>query len=134
LKVRTPGVAASAESVKGVAASAATPNTSTASKLANGLKAALGMGKGRQLPAAQPAPAPKTERQTVIEQLEAAEQQSVDETENELPQLDLLIPNEHVGYEENEKEVRRKAKILEKTFKDFGFNIRVVEIETGPVI
>jgi len=32
------------------------------------------------------------------------------------------------------KEVRRKAKILEKTFKDFGFNIRVVEIETGPVI
>ena len=46
----------------------------------------------------------------------------------------MLLPNEHVCYEEHEKEVRRKAKILEKTFKDFGFNIRVVEIETGPVI
>ena len=44
------------------------------------------------------------------------------------------MPNEDVCYEEHEKEVRRKAKILEKTFKDFGFNIRVVEIETGPVI
>jgi DNA segregation ATPase FtsK/SpoIIIE, S-DNA-T family len=32
------------------------------------------------------------------------------------------------------REVRRKAKILENTFKDFGFNVRVVEIETGPVI
>ncbi|MFM9069438.1 MAG: DNA translocase FtsK, partial [Planctomycetota bacterium] len=33
-----------------------------------------------------------------------------------------------------ETEVRRKAKILEKTFTDFGLNVRVVEIETGPVI
>src|SRR5215212_1793324 len=51
LKVRTPGVAASAESVKGEAASAAgqpAPSTSTASKLANGLKAALGISKSRQ--------------------------------------------------------------------------------------
>ena len=46
----------------------------------------------------------------------------------------MLLANEHVCYEEHEKEVRRKAKILEKTFKDFGFNIKVVEIETGPVI
>jgi len=30
--------------------------------------------------------------------------------------------------------VRRKAKVLEKTFADFGFNVRVVEIQTGPVI
>ena len=29
---------------------------------------------------------------------------------------------------------RRKAKVLEQTFKNFGFNIKVVEIETGPVI
>jgi hypothetical protein len=62
LKVRTPGVSASTESEKGEAASAAgqpAAITSTASKLANGLKAALGM-KGRQQPAAPPAPAPKT--------------------------------------------------------------------------
>src|SRR6476659_2988133 len=56
VKVRTPGVSAAAESAKGEAASAAgqpAANTSTASKLANGLKAALGM-KGSQQPAAQP--------------------------------------------------------------------------------
>ncbi len=52
----------------------------------------------------------------------------------ELPSMDLLVPGETVSYDEQEKEVRRKAQILEKTFLDFGFNIRVVEIQTGPVI
>ncbi len=52
----------------------------------------------------------------------------------ELPAMDLLLQGETVSYDEQEKEVRRKAKILEKTFLDFGFNIRVVEIQTGPVI
>jgi S-DNA-T family DNA segregation ATPase FtsK/SpoIIIE len=52
----------------------------------------------------------------------------------ELPSMDLLLEGETVSYEEHEKEIRRKAKILEKTFADFGFNIRVVEIQTGPVI
>jgi DNA segregation ATPase FtsK/SpoIIIE, S-DNA-T family len=52
----------------------------------------------------------------------------------ELPSLDLLVQGETVRHDEQEKEVRRKAKILEKTFADFGFNIRVVEIQTGPVI
>jgi DNA segregation ATPase FtsK/SpoIIIE, S-DNA-T family len=106
-----------------------------ASKLATGLKAALGLGGRAKQPAAAPVPVtkPKTDREVVIEQLDAAEQ-SGDETDYELPPLDLLLPNEDVSYEEQEKEVRRKAKVLEKTFKDFGFNIRVVEIETGPVI
>ena len=44
------------------------------------------------------------------------------------------LPSETFCFDEQEKEVRRKAKILEKTFLDFGFNIRVVEIQTGPVI
>lgn len=52
----------------------------------------------------------------------------------ELPDLDLLIPAESFEFEEQELEVRRKARILEKTFADFGFKVRVVEIETGPVI
>src|SRR5690606_9580914 len=52
----------------------------------------------------------------------------------QLPDLNLLIQAEDVCYDEQEKEVRRKAKILEKTFADFGFNVKVVEIETGPVI
>ncbi len=138
IKVRTPGEVTSTDASPSDAASAAgqpATSTSTASKLANGLKAALGISNRRQQSPTPNAPTPpKTERQTVIEQLEAAEQQSVEETDYELPPLELLLPNEHVCYEEHEKEVRRKAKILEKTFKDFGFNIRVVEIETGPVI
>jgi S-DNA-T family DNA segregation ATPase FtsK/SpoIIIE len=52
----------------------------------------------------------------------------------ELPSIELLLPSEAFNFEEQEKDVRRKAKILEQTFKDFGFNIRVVEIQTGPVI
>jgi S-DNA-T family DNA segregation ATPase FtsK/SpoIIIE len=52
----------------------------------------------------------------------------------ELPSMDLLLESETVSFDEQEKEVRRKAKILEKTFLDFGFTIRVVEIQTGPVI
>jgi S-DNA-T family DNA segregation ATPase FtsK/SpoIIIE len=99
-----------------------------ASKLASGLKSALGITNRRQQPAK------KTERDEVIEQLEAADQQSDQEIAYELPPLDLLLENEEICYEEHEKEVRRKAKILEQTFKNFGFNVRVVEIETGPVI
>ena len=52
----------------------------------------------------------------------------------ELPNIELLLQSETFNFEEQEKNVRRKAKILEQTFKDFGFNIRVVEIQTGPVI
>jgi S-DNA-T family DNA segregation ATPase FtsK/SpoIIIE len=51
-----------------------------------------------------------------------------------LPGIDLLEQSDDVCYEEQLHEVRRKAHVLEETFRDFGFNIRVVEIETGPVI
>jgi DNA segregation ATPase FtsK/SpoIIIE, S-DNA-T family len=46
----------------------------------------------------------------------------------------MLLESEEVCFDEHEKDVRRKAKILEKTFLDFGFRVKVVEIETGPVI
>jgi S-DNA-T family DNA segregation ATPase FtsK/SpoIIIE len=108
------------------------PSAETAgagSKFANGLKAALGIKNRRQVPTEK-----KSERDELIEQLEAADQQADQEIAYEMPPLDLLLPNEEICYEEHEKEVRRKAKILEKTFKNFGFNVRVVEIETGPVI
>jgi len=52
----------------------------------------------------------------------------------ELPSLELLLPSEQVQLDAQEQEVRERAKILEKTFADFGFKVRVVEIETGPVI
>ena len=51
-----------------------------------------------------------------------------------LPSLELLERSDDICYDEQLTEVRRKAKILEATFQSFGFNIRVVEIETGPVI
>jgi DNA segregation ATPase FtsK/SpoIIIE, S-DNA-T family len=76
----------------------------------------------------------RTERDDIIEQLDAADSAGVEEVEYELPPLDLLLPSDEVCYEEHEKEVRRKAKVLEKTFQNFGFNVKVVEIETGPVI
>ncbi|MEM8945816.1 MAG: DNA translocase FtsK [Planctomycetota bacterium] len=80
-------------------------------------------------------PGKRTERDEIREQLEAAEQQTPDANfDYELPPLDLLLESEEVSYEDHEREVRRNAKLLEKTFKNFGFNVKVVEIETGPVI
>jgi S-DNA-T family DNA segregation ATPase FtsK/SpoIIIE len=75
----------------------------------------------------------KSERETVMEELDAASR-TEDVDEYELPSVELLMPAEEVSYEDHEKEVRRQAKILEKTFADFGFKVKVVEIETGPVI
>ena len=51
-----------------------------------------------------------------------------------LPPIDLLLPTEHLRLDEQENEVRERARMLEKTFAEFGFKVRVVEIETGPVI
>jgi DNA segregation ATPase FtsK/SpoIIIE, S-DNA-T family len=52
----------------------------------------------------------------------------------ELPSLDLLLATEYLELDQQEQEVRDRAKILEKTFGEFGFKVKVVEIETGPVI
>ncbi len=76
----------------------------------------------------------KSEREEIINQLEAADQQPESGIDYDLPSLDLLLQSEDISYEDHEREVRRKAKVLEKTFRNFGFNVRVVEIETGPVI
>ncbi len=51
-----------------------------------------------------------------------------------LPPLSLLLPGEPFCFDEHERDVRHKATILEKTFADFGYHVRVVEIQTGPVI
>ncbi|MEZ6105945.1 MAG: DNA translocase FtsK [Pirellulaceae bacterium] len=73
------------------------------------------------------------ERDQVIAQLDEAA--NVDELDDyQLPDIELLLPSDDVPYEAQEKEVRRKAKMIEKTFLEFGFKVKVVEIETGPVI
>ena len=79
-------------------------------------------------------PAKPTEREEVIHQLEAAEKATDSNYDYELPPLDLLLESDDICFEEHEREVRRKAKLLEKTFRNFGFNVKVIEIETGPVI
>ncbi|MGN6548099.1 MAG: DNA translocase FtsK 4TM domain-containing protein, partial [Aureliella sp.] len=80
----------------------------------------------------KPAPPPKAEDDS----LEHLDDTSLPEGTEEyvLPGVDLLTESDDIDFEEQAVEVRRKAKILEKTFGDFGFNVRVVEIETGPVI
>ncbi len=78
-------------------------------------------------------PKRKKPSQKVLEEMDESDLGS-DVSDYQLPGLDLLLEGESVNFDQREKEVRRKAKLLEKTFLNFGFNIRVVEIQTGPVI
>ncbi|MDA7662955.1 DNA translocase FtsK [Pirellulaceae bacterium] len=73
------------------------------------------------------------EREVVMQQLNQASLVEP-EGEYELPAIDMLVNGDDICFEDQEREVRAKAKILEKTFQQFGFNVKVVEIETGPVI
>ncbi|MCA9060312.1 MAG: DNA translocase FtsK, partial [Planctomycetaceae bacterium] len=51
-----------------------------------------------------------------------------------LPPLDLLEHAEDFPYELLAKKARIAAATLEKTFEEFGLNIKVSEIDTGPVV
>jgi S-DNA-T family DNA segregation ATPase FtsK/SpoIIIE len=73
------------------------------------------------------------ERDEVREALDEGSQ-AAEASEYQLPDINLLIEGDEFSYENQEQEVLRKAKILEETFASFGFNVKVVEIETGPVI
>ncbi len=52
----------------------------------------------------------------------------------ELPPLTLLEEPEPFPFAEHDQKLRDRAILLEKTFKDFELNVRVVGINTGPVI
>lgn len=54
--------------------------------------------------------------------------------EYELPDMDLLEAPEELDYDHLAKKARLAAATLEKTFQQFGLNIRVSEVDTGPVI
>lgn len=54
--------------------------------------------------------------------------------EFELPSLDMLEDAEEFPYDLLAKKAQVAAVTLEKTFQEFGLNIRVAEIDTGPVI
>lgn len=157
LTVRTPGGKTADEVAEEEQKAAETATKSTLGRMAKRLTAAFTgeedpdepepaaeAADEEEAPAAEPAqaesaprfkkPKPRSEREEIIEQLEAADHDGAPSADYELPSIELLDPAEDVSYEEHEKEVRRKAKVLERTFKNFGFNVRVVEIETGPVI
>jgi S-DNA-T family DNA segregation ATPase FtsK/SpoIIIE len=52
----------------------------------------------------------------------------------ELPPLTLLDDPEPFPFEQHDQKLRDQATILEQTFRDFELNVRVVGINTGPVI
>lgn len=98
-------------------------------------------------PAAAPAPAAADSKDFKVrnaaekkrelserEKLNIDEANPLGEEEYSLPSVEMLQYGKDIDYDKQASEVRRKAKVLEKTFADFGFNVKVVEIETGPVI
>ncbi len=52
----------------------------------------------------------------------------------ELPALSLLEPAEEFPFDELAKKAQVCAATLEKTFEEFGLNVKVSEIDTGPVV
>jgi S-DNA-T family DNA segregation ATPase FtsK/SpoIIIE len=52
----------------------------------------------------------------------------------EPPSLDLLDDPQPFPHEEHDQKLLERAALLEKTFTDFGLNVRVMGINTGPVI
>ncbi|MDB5389701.1 MAG: cell division protein FtsK/SpoIIIE, partial [Planctomycetaceae bacterium] len=69
----------------------------------------------------RPAPRPETEPRP-------------ERHDHPLPPSDLLSEAEEFPFELLAKRAQIAAETLEKTFKQFGLNVRVVEIDTGPVI
>jgi S-DNA-T family DNA segregation ATPase FtsK/SpoIIIE len=51
-----------------------------------------------------------------------------------LPALDILEEAEDFPYEELSKKARIAATVLEEKCQEFGINVKVVEVDTGPVI
>ncbi len=75
-------------------------------------------------------PQPATPKSTV--QIAPAVRPS--DKDHELPALALLEEPEPFPYEQHEQKLRDLAALLEKTFADFELNVRVVGINTGPVV
>ena len=75
----------------------------------------------------------KSDREQVIAQLEAGSQQA-DGSQYVLPSLEMLEHPAEFPYEELAKKAQIAAVTLEKTFQEFGLNVKVNEIDTGPVI
>ena len=74
-----------------------------------------------------------SEREEVMNRLnEASLVDSVDDYE--LPGMDMLLRGNTIPFEDQKRDALKKADILERTCKEFGYTVNVVEVETGPVI
>lgn len=51
-----------------------------------------------------------------------------------LPELDLLEESEEFPFELLAKKAQSTAAIIERTFQEFGLNVKVAEVDTGPVV
>jgi S-DNA-T family DNA segregation ATPase FtsK/SpoIIIE len=89
-------------------------------------------------PASEPVPEEKSEPLVPIKRVSPPrEQGSTDEerfADYVLPPLSLLEEPQPFPYDEHDQYLRERASLLEKTFTDFNLNVRVVGINTGPVI
>jgi S-DNA-T family DNA segregation ATPase FtsK/SpoIIIE len=76
----------------------------------------------------------ESERGRLMSSLEKASVSAAQFTGYELPSEQLLDTRVPIDYDTQEKQIRKNAKTLEKTFDEFGFDVKVVDVETGPVI
>ncbi len=72
-------------------------------------------------------------RQFMLDEIEAESHHDAT-GDYDLPDVDLLLAGEPLPRHEHEQDVRHKASLIEKTFASFGFSVKVVAVETGPVI
>ncbi|WLD14003.1 DNA translocase FtsK [Planctellipticum variicoloris] len=75
----------------------------------------------------------KSFREETLRALDAGESAEPPK-EFQLPTSDLLEEAEEFPYEALASKAQGAAATLEKTFKEFGLNVKVVEIDTGPVV
>ena len=76
----------------------------------------------------------ESERAYLMSSLEKASVSSEQFAGYEIPSQQLLDTRVAIDYDAQEKQIRKNAKTLEKTFNEFGFDVKVVDVETGPVI
>ncbi len=76
----------------------------------------------------------ESERARLMSSLEKASVSAEQFSGYEIPSQQLLDTRVAIDYDTQEKQIRKNAKTLEKTFNEFGFDVKVVDVETGPVI
>ncbi|MBX3442931.1 MAG: DNA translocase FtsK [Planctomyces sp.] len=52
----------------------------------------------------------------------------------QLPSLDILEPGEAFPFEQLAEKAQQTREVLERTFQQFGLNVKVTEADTGPVV